>query len=43
MKCDRLEKFRQETYQLLVKAHDATFELMESITTISNKLTNFII
>jgi hypothetical protein len=36
MKCERLKQFRQETYQLLGKAHDATFELMESIMTTRN-------
>jgi hypothetical protein len=36
MNFDRLTKFRQETYQLLGKAHDATFELMESIMTTRN-------
>jgi hypothetical protein len=36
MKCERLRQFRQETYQMLGKAHDATFELMESIMTTPN-------
>jgi hypothetical protein len=36
MNCDRLIKFRQDVYQLLGKAHDATFELMESIMTTKN-------
>jgi hypothetical protein len=36
MKCERLKQFRQETYQLLGKAHDATFELMDSILTTRN-------
>ncbi len=36
MKCERLKKFRQETYQLLGKAHDATFELMDSVMTTRN-------
>ena len=33
MKCERLKQFCQETYQLLGKAHDATFELMDSVMT----------
>ena len=36
MKYERLKQFRQETYQLLGKADDATFELMESIMTTRN-------
>jgi len=36
MNCDRLQRFRQDTYQLLGKAHDATFELMDSIMTTKN-------
>jgi hypothetical protein len=36
MKCERLKQFRQETYQLLGKAHDATFELMDSVMTTRN-------
>jgi hypothetical protein len=36
MKYDRYQKFRQETYQMLGKAHDATFELMDSIMTTRN-------
>ena len=35
-KYDRLKKFRQDTYQMLVKARDATFELMDSIMTTKN-------
>lgn len=33
MKYDRFRSFRQDTYQLLGKAHDATFELMDSVMT----------
>ena len=33
MKYERYQKFRQETYQMLGKAEDATFELMDSIMT----------
>jgi hypothetical protein len=36
MKYDRYLKFRQETYQMLGKAKDATFELMDSIMTTRN-------
>ena len=36
MKYDRYQKFRQETYQMLGKAKDATFELMDSIMTTRN-------
>lgn len=36
MKYDRLTKFRQETYLMLGKAHDATFELMDSVMTTRN-------
>jgi hypothetical protein len=36
MKYDRLKIFRQETYQMLGKAHDATFELMDSVMTTRN-------
>lgn len=36
MNCERLKQFRQDIYQLLGKAHDATFELMESIMTTRN-------
>jgi hypothetical protein len=36
MKCERLKQFRQDTYQLLGKAHDATFELMDSVMTTRN-------
>lgn len=35
-KYDRLQKFRQDSYQMLLKAQDATFELMDSIMTTSN-------
>lgn len=35
-KYDRLKKFRQDSYQMLVKAKDATFELMDSIMTTKN-------
>ncbi len=35
-KYDRLQKFRQDSYQMLVKAQDATFELMDSIMTTKN-------
>lgn len=36
MKCERLKQFRQDTYKLLGKAHDATFELMDSVMTTRN-------
>jgi DDE superfamily endonuclease len=36
MKYDRLTRFRQETYLMLGKAHDATFELMDSVMTTRN-------
>ena len=36
MRCERFKQFRQETYQLLGKAHDATFELMDSVMTTKN-------
>jgi hypothetical protein len=36
MKYDRLKTFRQDTYSMLGKAHDATFELMDSIMTTRN-------
>jgi hypothetical protein len=36
MKCERFKQFRQDTYQLLGKAHDATFELMDSVMTTKN-------
>jgi hypothetical protein len=36
MKYERYQKFRQETYQMLGKAKDATFELMDSIMTTKN-------
>jgi hypothetical protein len=36
MKYDRLKTFRQETYQMLGKADDATFELMDSVMTTRN-------
>ena len=36
MKYDRYRKFRQQTYQILGKAKDATFELMDSVMTIRN-------
>ena len=31
MEYDRYQKFRQETYQMLGNAKDATFELMDSV------------
>jgi hypothetical protein len=31
MKYDRYQKFRQQTYQMLGKAKDSTFELMDSV------------
>ena len=31
MEYDRYRKFRQQTYQMLSKAKDATFELMDSV------------
>ena len=31
MEYDRYQKFRQQTYQMLGKAKDATFELMHSV------------
>jgi len=36
MKYDRYRKFRQQTYQMLGKAKDATFELMDSVITTRN-------
>jgi hypothetical protein len=36
MKYDRLKTFRQDTYSMLGKAHDATFELMDSVMTTRN-------
>ncbi|WP_229642239.1 transposase [Waterburya agarophytonicola] len=36
MECERLKQFRQETYQMLGKAKDATFELMDSVMTTRN-------
>ena len=36
MKYDRYRKFRQQTYQMLGKAKDATFELMDSVMTTRN-------
>jgi hypothetical protein len=33
MKYELYRKFRQETYQMLGKAKDATFELMDSVMT----------
>lgn len=36
MKYERYRKFRQETYQMLGKAKDATFELMDSVMTTKN-------
>ena len=36
MKYDRYQKFRQETYLMLGKAKDATFELMDSLMTTRN-------
>jgi hypothetical protein len=36
MEYDRYQKFRQETYQMLGKAKDATFELMDSVMTTKN-------
>jgi hypothetical protein len=36
MKYDLYQKFRQQTYQILVKAKDATFELMNSVMTTRN-------
>ena len=36
MEYDRYQKFRQETYQMLGKAKDATFELMDSVMTTRN-------
>ncbi|NJR31911.1 MAG: transposase [Chamaesiphon sp. CSU_1_12] len=33
MNCERLQTFRQEAYQLLTKAKDATFELMDAVMT----------
>ena len=35
-KYNKLQKFRFDTYQMLVKARDATFELMDSIMTTKN-------
>jgi hypothetical protein len=36
MKSDKLQEFRQATYKLLGKAHDATFELTDAILTTRN-------
>ena len=36
MKYERYQKFRQETDQMLDKAKDATFELIDSIMTTRN-------
>ena len=36
MKYDRYQKFRQQTYQMLGKAKDATFELIDSVMTTKN-------
>jgi hypothetical protein len=36
MKYDRYQKFRQQTYQMLGKAKDSTFELMDSVMTTRN-------
>ena len=36
MKFDKLQEFRQEEYQHLGKAHDATFELTDAIFTTRN-------
>ena len=36
MKCERFKQFRQETYLMLGKAKDATFELMDSVMTTRN-------
>ena len=36
MKYDRYRKFRQQTYQMLGRAKDATFELMDSVMTTRN-------
>jgi len=33
MNCERLQTFRQAAYQLLTKALDATFELMDAVMT----------
>ena len=33
MEYDRYRKFRQQTYQMLGKAKDSTFELMDSVMT----------
>jgi len=33
MNCERLQTFRQEAYQLLTRAKDATFELMDAVMT----------
>ena len=36
MKYERYQKFRQQTYQMLGKTKDATFELMDSVMTTRN-------
>ena len=36
MEYERYRKFRQQTYQMLGKAKDATFELMDSVMTTRN-------
>jgi hypothetical protein len=33
MNCERLQAFRQATYELLSRAKDATFELMDAVMT----------
>jgi hypothetical protein len=37
MNSERLKDFRQAAYDLLVKAKDATFELMDSVMTTRNR------
>jgi hypothetical protein len=36
MNSERLKEFRQAAYELLVKAKDATFELMDAVMTTPN-------
>jgi hypothetical protein len=36
MNSERLKDFRQAAYELLVKANDATFELMDAVMTTRN-------
>lgn len=36
MNCDRLIRFRQQAYQLLQKAKDATWELIDAVLTTRN-------